>query len=142
MFEPEVALSTCIASIEVGDIQVQVFEESDDYLRFEFRGETVNWCDYPSRIYEAQIHRDELTAMDEEISSVTAYAGFAAEQLHANFCRRWIRKQTGFSRRLESGFPAYKNLLKHWLTCVSRRKQEKPIWKHSYLIIQSDRAAL
>jgi hypothetical protein len=83
--EQETGASTCIALIEVGDIQVQVFEESDDYLRFEFRGETVNWCDYPSRLYEAQIHRDELAEMDGDITSMTAYAKFAAEQLHAEF---------------------------------------------------------
>jgi hypothetical protein len=112
VFEPEVALSTCIASIEVGDIQVQVFEESDDYLRFEFRGETVNWCDYPSRIYEAQIHRDELTAMDEEISSVTAYARFAAEQLHADFLQALDKE----ADRIQSPF-------RKWLSSIPEPAQ-------------------
>jgi hypothetical protein len=90
--EPEAELSTCIASLEVGDIQVQVFEESDDYLRFEFRGETVNWCDYPSSLYEAQIHRDELAEMNGDIGSVAAYARFAAEQLHAEFLQTLDRE--------------------------------------------------
>ena len=110
-------ITTASISTPLGNLTVQVFASTDDYLRLEFAGSTANWMEYPSQNRIEHIARADIAEM-EGMSILSAYAEFAVQQVHMDFVqhleqeatritptlRRWLQQNEAGDQEATAGF--------------------------------------